>query len=69
MGHRPYFRHLNKQLSRESAKKLEALRKDESLIDDMEPAKLRSWLRFLINENFRLESDKSRLMDLIPEQE
>lgn len=66
MSHKSYFRQTGLQLKQESERKLSELRQDETMIDTLPVDQLRTWLRFLINENFRLSEDNKRLVEMIP---
>lgn len=67
MSPREFFEQQRLQFIEEGKRKITQLRENDKLIDTMPTDQLRAWIRFLLDENFRLQTDVDRLTDLVGE--
>lgn len=65
MSHRAFFEQQKLVFAEEAKRKVDALRQNDRLVDSMPEEQIRAWLRYLVNENFRLQTDNERLIEII----
>lgn len=67
MSHKEFFEQQRLAFAEETKRKISQLRENDKLVDTMPEGQVRAYLRFLLNENLRLEQDNERLMEMLPD--